>query len=100
MQPTSRSRRHTQNSDNGYLTPNRPQPARASSGDGREYLRGGKTTAMASVSSSSGNGMSYGEFEKDLRRSNTTGGKLSGLKRRIGSLRRSNKSDQVDGVPA
>lgn len=99
MQPQPRSRRHTQNSDNGYWTPNRPRPTRAASGDGQEYLTTGKTTATSSVSSA--NEMSYGEFEKDLRRSNTTGGKLSGLKRRIGSLRRGKKSDgQMDGVAA
>ena len=99
MQP--RSRRHTQNSrsvadGNGYLTANRPHVVRAASGDGREYMTTGKTSATAEV-----NGMSYREFEKDLRRSNTTGGKLGGLKRRIGSLRRSNKkSDEMGSVVA
>lgn len=101
MQPSSR--RHTQNSrsvadidGNRYLTPNRPQVARASSGDGREYMTSGKTSATAEV-----NSMSYREFEKGVRRSNTTGGKLGGLKRRIGSLRRSNKkSDEMGSVVA
>ena len=93
MQPTSRARRHT------FLTPNRPRPARATSGDGREYVAGKDMTAIASGSSS--NAMSYADYEKDLRRSNTTGGKLGGLKRRLGSLRRSKKTDsQVDGVSA
>ena len=91
-----RSRRHTQNASdaNGYLNPSRPQVARASSGDGREYVTIGKTGATAEV-----NGMSYREFEKDLR-SNTTGRKLGGLKRRIGSLRRSKKTDGSEGVVA
>lgn len=96
MQP--RSRRHTQNASdaNGYLAPHRPQmTARASSGDGREYMTTGKTSATAEV-----HNMSYREFEKDMRRSNTTGGKLGGLKRRIGSLRRSKKSDGSEGVVA
>ena len=96
MQP--RSRRHTQNAsdNNGYLAPNRPQmTTRASSGDGRVYMTTGKTSAIAEV-----NGMSYREFEKDLRRSNTTGGKLGGLKRRIGSSRRSKKSGVSEGVVA
>ena len=95
MQP--RSRRHTQNAsdNNGYLAPSRPQmTARASSGDGREYMTTGKTSATAEV-----NGMSYREYEKDLR-SNTMGGRLGGLKRRIGSLRRSKKSDGSEGVVA
>lgn len=102
MQPTRRSRRHTLNSDNGQLTtPNPPKPARVANGDASEYLRSGKTTATSSVSAvGSGNAMSYTDFERDMRRSNTTGGKLSGLKRRIGSLRRSGKSDQMDGVVA
>lgn len=95
MQPRSRSQTQNRSGANGYLAPNRPQVARASSGDGREYMSTGKTSATAEV-----NGMSYREFEKDMRRSNTTGGKLGGLKRRIGSLRRSKKSDGSEGVVA
>jgi hypothetical protein len=42
--------------------------------------------------SAASNAMSYAQFENDMRRSNTVGGRLGGLKRRLGSLRRTKKT--------
>jgi hypothetical protein len=51
--------------------------------------RSSSQTGAGSSSRQSGNGVSYAEFESDMRRSNTTGNKLgAGLKKRFGSLRR------------
>lgn len=49
----------------------------------------------AAASTGNSNDMRYGQFESSMRRSNTTGGKMDGLKRRLGSLRRSKKTAEV-----
>lgn len=64
------------------------QPARSRSAGQRS------ASAMADETqrSTASNSMSYAQFENDMRRSNTVGGRLGGLKRRLGSLRRTKKT--------
>ncbi|RDW73208.1 hypothetical protein BP6252_07115 [Coleophoma cylindrospora] len=67
----------------------RPTTTRTRSG-GYESVNNGM-----GASTGKDNGMAYGEQESSMRRSNTTGGRISGLKRRLGSLRRSKKTTEA-----
>lgn len=78
MQPTSSSSRH--------LRPAASSRQRSVSGSNVDADRAGSSKQTGRV-------LSYKDFENDMRRSNSTGSKLTeGLKRRFGSIRRGKKA--------
>lgn len=63
----------------------------------RQRSASGTNEHLMGARKPTGNSLTYSQFENDMRRSNTTGGRLGeGLKKRFGSLRRSKKA--VDEV--
>lgn len=88
-----------------HLRPDRPPHQRSISDYSKGYGKGvAKSTATEvddfgnSNSSPAGDSMSYATYQSEVKRSNSvgTGSKLAGLKRRIGSLRRSRRTESGD----
>jgi len=89
----SSHRGHASNGSNSYEMQPRNRPT-----SNRQRSASGSNTTFVNPSNgeSSGNAMSYSQYEGDMRRSNTTGGKITGgLKKRFGSLRRSKKTSEA-----
>ncbi|KAF4635441.1 hypothetical protein G7Y89_g2653 [Cudoniella acicularis] len=86
------SRRRVMSDGEGYEM--QPQNFRPSIS--RQRSASGTNADLVGVGKPSRNNMRYSDFEADVRRSNSTGGRLGeGLKRRFGSLRRSKKTVDV-----